>query len=310
MARSDIAHMIMCMLSGISETKSQKLSWAVCRLREIAIRLLFRGVNQIRELDRILDEEHRDVVAHDIPVALFGVELHREAAHIARQIGGAFIAGHGGETHEGRRLLARPLEQIGRGDVRKRLVVFEVSVGAISARMHHAFRNPLMIEMEDLLAKMKILEGGGPSRADPERILIVGNRRTLLRGQEPGHPRRMSGAVLRRLPARARSLLLLCFLCFMCPFPIHRRQILHCHEWRTLNLRRGSAATGGPITPGTRTRACRDGGSHFDASGRPNRRSSFPRSPGKSAPQPGAGACIPRASQQGAPVPRSSCAGQ
>ena len=29
MARSDIAHMIMCMLSGISEMKSQKLSCAV-----------------------------------------------------------------------------------------------------------------------------------------------------------------------------------------------------------------------------------------------------------------------------------------
>ena len=29
-ARSDIAHIIMCMLSGISEMKSQKLSCAVC----------------------------------------------------------------------------------------------------------------------------------------------------------------------------------------------------------------------------------------------------------------------------------------
>ena len=137
-----------------------------CRLREIAIRLLFRGVNQIRELDCILYEEDRDVVAHDIPVALFGIKLHGEAAHIARQVGGAFIAGHGGETHERGRLLSRPLEQVGRGDVRKRFVILEVSVGAISARMHHAFRNPLMIEMEDLLAEMKILERGGSSRAN------------------------------------------------------------------------------------------------------------------------------------------------
>ena len=30
MARSDMAHMIMCMLSGINEMKSQKLSCAVC----------------------------------------------------------------------------------------------------------------------------------------------------------------------------------------------------------------------------------------------------------------------------------------
>ena len=30
MARSDITHMIMCMLSGVSEMKSQKLSCADC----------------------------------------------------------------------------------------------------------------------------------------------------------------------------------------------------------------------------------------------------------------------------------------
>ncbi len=30
MARSDMIHMTMFMLSGVSEMKSQKLSWAVC----------------------------------------------------------------------------------------------------------------------------------------------------------------------------------------------------------------------------------------------------------------------------------------
>ena len=135
-------------------------------LREIAVGLLFRGVNQVRELDRILYEEHRDVVADDVPIALFGIKLHRESAHVARQVGGTFIAGYGGETDERGRFFACPLEQVGRGDIRKRLVILEVSVGAISARMHHPFRNSLMIEMEDLLAEVKILESGGPSRAD------------------------------------------------------------------------------------------------------------------------------------------------
>ena len=40
MARSDMIHMIMCMDSGVSEMKSQKVSCAVCRLREAAVGLL------------------------------------------------------------------------------------------------------------------------------------------------------------------------------------------------------------------------------------------------------------------------------
>ena len=102
------------MLSGISEMKSQKLSWAVCRLRKAAVRLLFDGMNQVRELDRILDEKHRDVVADDIPVALFGVELDREAAYVPRQIGGSFVARNRRESHEGGGLLAGPLKMSAR----------------------------------------------------------------------------------------------------------------------------------------------------------------------------------------------------
>ena len=53
-------------------TKSQKLSCAVCGLREAAVGLLLGRVDQVGELDRVLDEEHRDVVADDVPVALAG----------------------------------------------------------------------------------------------------------------------------------------------------------------------------------------------------------------------------------------------
>ena len=56
------------------------------RLREAAVGLLLGGVDQVGELDRVLDEEHRDVVADEVPVAFLGVELDREAAHVAREI--------------------------------------------------------------------------------------------------------------------------------------------------------------------------------------------------------------------------------
>ena len=57
------------------------------------------GVDEVGEFQGIADEEHRGVVAHQIPVALLGVELEGEAAHVAFGVGGPF-AGHGGEAQE------------------------------------------------------------------------------------------------------------------------------------------------------------------------------------------------------------------
>ena len=46
-------------------------------------RIRLQRVDDVRELDRIADEEHREVVADEIPVAVLGIELHREAARVA-----------------------------------------------------------------------------------------------------------------------------------------------------------------------------------------------------------------------------------
>ena len=113
MARSDIAHISMWVISGISDAKSQNVSCADAGLRHREVRLGLRGVDQIRKLHRVLDEEHRDVVADEIPVAFVGVELDGEAAHVARRVGRTAFAEHGREADEDRRLLARLGEQRG-----------------------------------------------------------------------------------------------------------------------------------------------------------------------------------------------------
>ncbi len=46
--------------------------------------------------------------------------------------------------------------------------------------MHYTLGNPLMIEMEDLLTKMKIFEQCGPTRPDAQRVLIVRDGSALL----------------------------------------------------------------------------------------------------------------------------------
>src|SRR3546814_12718608 len=49
--------------------------------------------------------------------------------------------------------------------------------------MHHALRNALMVEVEDLLAKVEVLQRGRPAMADLQRVLVVGDRPALLRRQ-------------------------------------------------------------------------------------------------------------------------------
>ena len=89
------------------------------RLRKAAVGLLLGRMDQVGKLDRVLNEEHRDVVADDVPVALLGVELHRETADVAGQIGRSLVAGNGRESHERRSFLARALKQVGSRDVRQ-----------------------------------------------------------------------------------------------------------------------------------------------------------------------------------------------
>ncbi len=153
------------------------------RLRETAVGLLLHGMDQVGELHRVLDEEDRDVVADDVPVALPGVKLDREAAHVAREIGGTFAARDGREAHESRRLLAGALEDVGAGDVGERLVSLEKAMRAKASRMDDALRNALMVEVEDLVAQHKVFEQRWPTRAGFQRVLVVGDRRALLRRQ-------------------------------------------------------------------------------------------------------------------------------
>ena len=151
------------------------------RLREAAIRLRLGGVDQIGKLDRILDEEDRDVVADQIPVAFLGVELDREAAHVARQVRRALDCRPPSRTARTPRS-SRPCAGTGRRGSRRPATRRSRNSRAPPApRMHHPLRDALVVEVEDLLAKMEILEqrsgrdrlsaasSGRPRRACPER---------------------------------------------------------------------------------------------------------------------------------------------
>ena len=183
MARSDMIHMTMCMRLGRERDEVPEVVVGRLRLGEVAVGLGLGGVDQVGELDRVLDEEDRDVVADEVPVALLGVELHGEAADVAGEVGRALAAGDGREPDEDRRLLALALEQVGAGDVGERLVVLEVAVGPVAAGVDDPLGDALVVEVEDLLAEVEVLQQGRAAGAGPERVLVVGDGNSLLGGQ-------------------------------------------------------------------------------------------------------------------------------
>jgi hypothetical protein len=62
-------------------------------------RLRFDRVNEIGELDRVLNKEHRHVITDEIEIAFIGIKLGGETAHVAHGIGRAARTLHSRKTH-------------------------------------------------------------------------------------------------------------------------------------------------------------------------------------------------------------------
>lgn len=71
---------------------------------------------------RTLNEEDGDIVAHNIPVALFGVHLECEAADVSYCVSRAPAAEYGGETQEDGGLARSVVENAGVRELRDRLM--------------------------------------------------------------------------------------------------------------------------------------------------------------------------------------------
>jgi hypothetical protein len=155
-------------------------------LRHLVVRLGLDGVDEVGELHRVLDEEHRNVVAHEVVVALARVELDGKAAHVAHGVGRAARAGHGGEAHENGRLGVRVLQEVGAGELRHRLVDLEIAVRRRAARVHGALGNALVVEVRDLLAQDEVFEQRGSAQARLQRVVVVRYLQTLVGGEGRG----------------------------------------------------------------------------------------------------------------------------
>ena len=81
------------------------------RLGKTAVRFHFHGMHQVGKFDRVLNEENRNVVSHQVEVAFLGIEFNGKPAHISRHIARTRAARHRGKPRKHFRLHFRVLEE-------------------------------------------------------------------------------------------------------------------------------------------------------------------------------------------------------
>src|SRR5450756_391785 len=152
-----------------------------CRLRKATVGFHFYGMDEVGEFNGILDEENRDVVADQVPVAFLGVKLDGKSTYVTRGVDrtraacdGRYAGKHGG-------LLTYLGEYPGGGVLLQRGGQLEESMHARRTRVNDTLGNTLVIEMVDFFAEDEILQKRRTARIGPERVLIIGKCDTLVR---------------------------------------------------------------------------------------------------------------------------------
>ena len=168
---------------GVQRDEVPERVVSALRLRDLAVRVRLAGVDDVGELDPVLDEEHRDVVADEVEGALRGVELRREATGVTDRVGRPAGPEHRREPHEdrGRHALAeeaRPADPVGVA------VADEDAVRAGAACVHHPLGDALVVEVRDLLAQVVVLQQRRAALARLQRVVGVAQPQTLGRRQE------------------------------------------------------------------------------------------------------------------------------
>lgn len=105
------------------------------------------GVDQVRELGRVSDEEDGRVVLDEVPVALFGAELDGEAARVAGVVMGAALAADGREADGNGAFFALGGEDVCEAEVVEGVRGAEVAVGAAALCVDDALGDSFAVKV-------------------------------------------------------------------------------------------------------------------------------------------------------------------
>jgi len=168
-------------------------------LGDLPVGLGLHRMDQVGELEPVLDEEDRDVVADQIEIAFVRVELGGETADVPSSVGRATGPGHRRESHEDWRLGALA-QEAGRTQVVEPRRCGEDAVGAGPTGVDHPLGDALVVEVGDLLAEVEVLHQRRAPLALLQRVVGVIDPQALGRGQPiAGLGPRQFGGVAHRI---------------------------------------------------------------------------------------------------------------
>jgi hypothetical protein len=107
-------------------------------------------MNDIGKLHGVLDEEDGNVVANDIPVTLFSVELDCETSDITDGVGGTTAAQDSRESQEDGSLAGCVGEYASGCDIGSRLEEGELSKSTRATSVNNTLRDAFVIKSVDL----------------------------------------------------------------------------------------------------------------------------------------------------------------
>jgi hypothetical protein len=140
-------------------------------------------VHHVGELHRVADEEHRQVVADEVVVALLRVELDGEAAWVAFAVGRAALAADGREAHQRRGAAPLLAEHVRLAEPAHVLRALEEAERAGTLGVHDPLGDTLAIEVGELLDQLHVLQQHRTAVAGGQRAGVVGDRRALVGGE-------------------------------------------------------------------------------------------------------------------------------
>lgn len=147
------------------------------RLGHLVVRLRLACVDDIRELDGILNEEDRNVVANNIPVALLSVELQGETTGVTNGVGTATATKYSRESLEDRGGTRRVCEDLRACVLLQALVHLEITECTRATGVDDTLWDTFVVEAMDLLTTHVIfqqLRAGVILGSDLEPVIRVG----------------------------------------------------------------------------------------------------------------------------------------
>ena len=155
----------------------------VLRAPQIGAWVALDRVIKVWKFEWIAQKKHRRVVADQIPVAFLGVELDGKAANITLGIGGAALAGHGGEAGKQLGFLAHLRKDLRAGVFRDVVRDCKRPVGAGALGVHAPLEDHFAVKMRQLLQKPHVPQQLRATWPGGHHVLIVNDRTPGIRGQ-------------------------------------------------------------------------------------------------------------------------------